>query len=666
MGFLFSRKSKKPIIKHESFDFDDEEEKNESLGLKIHICGDNERKKDIMDNLFSTKISDKKYKNRGTNEFKTEQFFWIVKTYNEFTNNTINAIMEDIKNDRDKIKEEEVITQQIILCFISEQNKNILTTFNVINEDIYAPLIIIVSQTQIEPFGKIDKRRITNIVYENMSLKILNSRIISILWNCDCYYNEKGNKICRYSPDNIFKSLNVNLSFHTINILLTGLSRSGKSTFINYISNKLMALETPDKVSVTKKITEYYIYSNVEDKTDQIAIKLIDTPGIVPNQLNETIKTLKDYLNNEENNMEKRIHFVLFFFNEGNSLEGTDDVLKMLNNCNIPVLFAINKAFDESDNEKTKDINSTISFFTQKNLTNLINKDNYFGINIVGNKKVRCFGVDELFKRLYIIYKEKNKFSDETKKKINNFIKEYHMENLNPENIKDGVLSKTDDIKKELEKKVNMFKYLNIDSIIKSGIKPANRCKKVINSLRNISNKLSDFDDFPAISLFQAFMVKEIGEIFGYDTNMMNYGIKLYLMKIESFFKSEDFSLRPGKTDELINTINLSTEIIEKQIKSEFEKSNKEFILILARIFKTIKENCNIDNESEDQFNVRLTNEICFYCMNYLEEQLRKTNGIIFWNHYYNICQKFLNIFEYYSKINTDKWVKKEMIIIKE
>ena len=670
MGFLFFKGSK--IIKQHDFFEVEKEEKNTKLGLKIHICGNNSQMKDVIDELFSsTKITDNNYTKRATREFKTDQFYWIAKIYKDFSEQIIKEIMDDIENDIDK--EKLIIKQQVILCFVSKENKNSLSLFDEINDDIHAPLFIIISEDEIEKIGKVDKRKVTNIITsKNMKKETLNSRIISALWDYDCYYNEKGNKICRYSPDNIFKSLEVDLSFHSINILLTGKSRAGKSTFINYLSNKLIALESSDKESVTQSLTEYYLYSSINDKTEHTSIKLIDTPGLVLNKIDKSKEFLEKLIKNEKNNMEKQIHFILFFNIEGQSLEGADEIFDLLNNCNIPVLFIINKAFDESDDGKTKDINSTISFFKRKSYNNLTKKENYIGINIVKTGRIPCFGVNEVFERINQIYKENNKFSEETKNKIKQFVKNYHSEILKENDEINNKLAKDINIlKEELDKTINMFKYLNIDSIIESGKKPAIRCKNVINSLNNISEIMNIFENdkeknFSAISFFQAFMVKEIGEIFGYNTSEMTYGIRLYLTQINRQFDNENYSLPQLQKEEIYKTIKLNQNIIENQIKSEFEKSNKEFILNLAKLFQKIKLNYNKQELSDDMVNKQLTNEICFCCMNYLEEQLKKTNGLIFFTHYYDICEKISQSLEKFSKTDLKEWGKKEIKVIKE
>ena len=669
MGFLFFRSSK--IKQHEFFEIE-KEEKNEKLGLKIHICGNNAFRKKVIDELFSsTKITDKHYSSRAKREFKTDQFYWIAQTYQNISKEIIDNIMKEIQDDRDRIKPP--IIQQVILCFFSEDNENLLSLFDEIEEGVYTPLFVIVSENPINKFAKVDCRRITNIICKGMKNETLNSRIISSLWECDCYYNEKGNKICRYTPDNIFKSLEIDLSFYSINILLTGKSRAGKSTFINYLSNKLTALECNAKDSVTQYLTEYYLYiNNNNNKMENTAIKLIDTPGIVPNNINKSICFLEQLLNNKDNNMDKQIHFILFFFMEGDSLEGIEDIFDLLNRCNIPVLIIINKALNDEDNGKTKDIKSTISYLLRNNFNNLTDKENFIGVNLVKTGRIESFGVEDIFKRIYTLYKQDNKFNDKIKHKIKQFIVNYHgdiMKEIDNEEPDDKLIKKINELKKELDQEIHMFKLLNVDSIIESGKKPAIKCKNVINSLNNISQNLKNFEyDIPMISFFQAFMVKEIGEIFGYDTKEMNYGLRSYLTQINKIFAKGNYTLEEDEKKELNRTININMNIIENQIKSEFQKSNKEFILNLANLFKTIKEKYNKEGLelSDEAINKRLTNEICFTCMGYLELQLKRTNGLIFFDHYLNICEKLLYDLKKYSQMSADDWGKKQIKVIKE
>ena len=122
--------------------------------------------------------------------------------------------------------------------------------------DINRPRIVFITENKIEIKESKNKKYVTNIIYKGMNDKELNSYIVSTLWELDCYYNEKGNEILRHTPVNIAKGLQTDMSFFSINILLTGMCRSGKSTFINLISGKFVALETNDTDSVTLKFSE--------------------------------------------------------------------------------------------------------------------------------------------------------------------------------------------------------------------------------------------------------------------------------------------------------------------------------------------------------------------------------------------------------------------------
>ena len=679
MGFLLCRSQANNVL--ENFDIDEIKDKKKiiEIGLKIYICGDLPEKDKVIKDLFTKNISDKRYRSKGEYEFKTDQFYWISKIFPDLSEQTVDSICKEITEDMDSNKDNEIqIEQNVILCFDSKNIEQLLEKITEMG-NFYYPFIIIISKEKInsEDIEFNELRKITNIILNDKTREKLNSLIISQLWEYDCYYNEKGNKICRYTPENIFKTLDANLSFYSINILLTGKSRSGKSTFINYLTNKLTALESCKKISVSQKMTEYCIYLN-NNSNERSMIKLFDTPGITPEEIkkNECQNFLIDFLENKDNNMEKQIHFILFFFMENDSLEGNDEIFNLLNNCGKPVLFIINKAFDESDNGQTRDINSTISFLRQRNCDKLIDKKNYFGINIVKTKRIKAFGVEDIFKRIHKIFCEENQLNEELKNKIEKLCKKYYyfnerpLEEQNKEKIADNLKEEAESLKKDLNTKSEMFKCLNINNIIKVGEKSVNKCRKVINSLGNISDIFPSINNkIPAISFFQAFMVKEIGEIFGFDLNGMNDEVKAYFSSMEDNFKKIDLDLYSRIKETKDKKIKLSTDIIEKQLKIELEKTNNEFIIKLAEIFKDLRNNriFKEQNYSQKQIDKIVTDGICHECKDYLINQLKISHGVIFYKNYFKICKQLENDLEYYSKLNSeDAWGKKEMIIIEE
>ena len=56
------------------------------------------------------------------------------------------------------------------------------------------------------------------------------------------------------------------------------MSRSGKNTLINVLSEKLVSLESLELLSVITEINEYVIYKEIQEKI--IKYKFIDTPGL--------------------------------------------------------------------------------------------------------------------------------------------------------------------------------------------------------------------------------------------------------------------------------------------------------------------------------------------------------------------------------------------------
>ena len=651
-------------------------EKPKKLSLKIYICGELPQKDIIIETLFKDKITNQNYIDRGTHEFLTEQFYWIARTYDELSEQTIQSICNEIKNDRDNNKN--TIEQNVILYFGTKNIKSLIEEIKKLGS-IYSPFFIILSNEEInkKDIKYSDFRKITNIVINDKTQDKLSSIIISQLWEYDCYYNEKGNIICRYSPDNIFKTLETNLTFYSINILLIGKSRSGKSTFINFLSNKLQALESCKKASVSQKITEYYLHKG-NNSSEYSLIKLLDSPGIIASE--GKLDEFKKFFNNIEN----QVHFILFFFMEHDSLEGIDEVFRILNTCNKPVLFVINKATStEDEDEKSEDISSTISFLKGKNFNNLIDKNNYFGVNIVNGKNVKAFGVEDIFKRIHTIFTEKNRYDKNLENKIKILLKQY-------ENIYEKPLeqqTKYEDMKKfennsklfknELNQQLVMFKYLDTETILKRGKESVKKCLTIINSLCKISEVFKNIDNsIPAISYFQAFMVKEIGEIYGFNINEINIEFNSYLREIRDNAKNmELLYYQKYKNSNNIEKIKLRSDIIEKQLKSELEKSNKEIIESLAEIFYKIRKNeidegnfsNNNGNFSNNNIDKVLSIEICKECNNYLINVLKNSNALIFWNNLIAICKKVEENLLYFSKLDSEKnWGKKEMRIINE
>ena len=686
---LFGYKPNKDIINNNNEDekFEMIENKNCSI-LKIHICGVGERKKRVIDLLFRKKISTPDLISRGDSEYKSDDFYWITKIYKDeiINENFIAQLEKDIEFDKtgntgeEEAEEEEhkdfkKINFHVMLCFGDENDIDML--LNDIS-DINKPRIILVSKKRKELENKNFKKYVKNIIDEGMDDNELNNNIVSSLWELDCYYNEKGNEILRHSPINIVNGLQTDMSFFSINILLTGMCRSGKSSFINLISEKLVALETNDTESVTTSVSQYYIYRK-DNKQEHGAIKLIDTPGICEdNEINsKTLNIIKDFINNKHKNIEKQIHFILFFFMDGATLGHSENLLKILNDNynNYPAFFVINKSQDTSWKGKAQDIKSKMQFLKRKNCGELAKEENFIQVNIK-SKSGKFYGVDDIFKKIEKYINDKQLLSPQVLKEMNDIQDEYRRkQNFNNIyiDIKEN-FNAEESAKQMIESLQNnnlLFKDINLNNIKAHGRKIARQYEKSIISLSNLKNIFPvTLKDIPIISFLQAFMIKEIGAAYGFDFNTVNFCFKEFDKDIKKF-KLKGL-INNEENNKIIDEINVyNNEIIDKQrneltskINNIWETSNEE---VIKRLVERIHELTSLGNNTqndENKINIENTIAISSLCQNYFEKELDETNGLPFYIYYFKKNLSLMEDIKYY--IGKKDWEKDEVEILEK
>jgi len=668
MGILLNLFGCKPSYKEENLIINDFE--NKTTIIKIHICGYGERKKKVIDLLFKSKITRPDLITKGDTEYKSSDFYWITKIYKDeiVTTEKCSEIEENIEVD--KINKDNPINFHIMLLFGDDNDiTNILEEFS----DINRPRIIFVTENYKEIKDTKNKKYVTNIICEGMNDTELNSYIVSTLWELDCYYNEKGNEIFRHTPVNITKGLQTDMSFFSINILLTGMSRSGKSAFINLISGKFVALETNDTETITSKLSEYYIYRN-DDKKEHGAIKLIDTTGINDNEKinSKTLETIKDYITNKTQNIEKQIHFILFFFLEQSFIGNAKNLLKLLNDSNYPVFFIINKSEDKTWKGKSCDIKSKISFLKKKGCERLAQVDNFIQVNIKSSSG-SFYGVDEIFKKIQKYIYDNNQLDKELLQKMKSLQDEYRKcqnDNDNDINNKDNNISdislkeNIDKLNENIKNNI-LFKNINLENIKTHGRKIAKKYEKNIILLSNLKNVFPEtFNNIPIISFLQAFMVKEIGKGYGFDFNSVNYCLKKFNKDIKKLKLDEYKNIKPKKD----NIDIYKKEDIEKQkdelnsiINNIWNNSNHEVIEILINKIQqlTLKgENSILD---ENDFNIENTRAISKICQIYFEKELDSSYGLPFMIYFFKKNESLMEDIKYY--IEKKDWEKDEMEI---
>jgi GTP-binding protein EngB required for normal cell division len=505
---------------------DDKEEIPKEITLKIHVCGINKDDPRIS-NIYTSTINNVKDQCKGDFECHQSLYYWIIKLYSkELNEDTFNEICEEIRKDRDT--QAINIKQNTILYFEDDpkdsEQKNLLIQKIQDLGFVYRPRIIFITKQKYS-FNMIDNRYITNIIWNDNSeegrYKFI-QLITSTIWNIDCYYNERLDEkiILELDESNvILKKLKDNINDYSFNILLSGLSRAGKSSFINLMTGKLSALESNDKESVTSKITDYFIYPpKIEsDKNNHLcSIKLIDSPGIVLNFMDQcqnqktVINNIKEAINDNSIN---KIDIVLFFFKEGDSLETSIEVLKMLNDNNCTVLFIINHSTEDEESGQ-REISATISFLNQNDCLNINKKENFIPTNFKKSKRMDFFGMKEIWKRIYdIIDKENPSFNEDNEQLIKDLSNDVF--GISEEMNKDKKIA---DFKKIISKN-NIFKKINEKNIIEKCNNMVEKLCNNINYLLSVNGKYNNNDDEKYKYL--AILIIEIGKRFGFQNKII-------------------------------------------------------------------------------------------------------------------------------------------------
>ena len=375
MGFLFSKKKNKQNKQNEFVPIKYRESK-----MKVHICGLWEDYKTIIESVFGQNIIIKEDNNNDN---------YIPEKYDNalLTQEIIDKIDENISDDK-------TIESHAILCFGDDNDIDMLF------DNVGLIRVIIVTKNDFNLKKNFGQNFIINIITEGKSDEKLKLNIKNSLKEIDKYYNEKNGDAEAISCP--------------LNLLLVGRRQSGKSTFVNLMLGKLLALEINDDEFSTLRISEYIAHKEKEDKEN--IIKIIDTPGIEINNEREkiVIEKVKDFNKNKE---KQTINIILFFFNAADSVENCKNLLKEIDKNKIPVFFIINKSIEKTS--PIQEIKTKISFFKKNRLLNLLNEKNFIQANIKSGKDL--FGMDSIFEKIEeFISKEKN-----VDKKLIDLIKYY-------------------------------------------------------------------------------------------------------------------------------------------------------------------------------------------------------------------------------------------------
>ena len=263
--------------------------------INIHVFGGDQ---DIYEKIFPEEnsfikeefglIQKRSYSYSSQNKFvfsffkKQKKGTWFAYKYPPLLNENKGKI---IRYSHDQIKKSKN-KNSIIIKFGNSFMKEFSVIVNKLNLDKLF-ILFILDKNEETHFDKFKEQKYISYITTDKSSDDkdkLYLKIISYIWEKDCYLNEKGNECCKFLPANLL--YNAPKGFIYCNILLTGEYRSGKSCFINRIFNRLVSYESGNLESITKEITTYELYPNSEEDSDKIkkghgGIKIFDTPGLV-------------------------------------------------------------------------------------------------------------------------------------------------------------------------------------------------------------------------------------------------------------------------------------------------------------------------------------------------------------------------------------------------
>ena len=378
--------------------------------VKIFCFGD---RNEILKEIFTTKVQNKdkweyrvfkkemEFKEKETDKTLKETIEWNATLYPDITDDNLEELFESLEknlNIPDEFEESHINldedsrkrSRNIIIKF-GKNNLNILINFMNNISKTYLPQICLITEEKFDEVndGLYDNRFLTIIKEENKSDEELRDDLKNYLWSKECYYNERGHilrKPIKAKNDNKISTNNF------VNIMITGISRSGKSTLINILSGKLITLESPFLESVTNNIREYEIIASNNGKF-QTGIRFYDTPGLtkIEKKKVDTIKMVKKVIENKIDECAEakdNIHLIYFVLRPEANLENYVDFFQFIIEMNqkrikkglkkISIIFIINKSNDKIAEDSLRE------FLFSNKLNELYEK-----IPVLGENKVK-------------------------------------------------------------------------------------------------------------------------------------------------------------------------------------------------------------------------------------------------------------------------------------
>ena len=278
-------------------------------------------------------------------------------------------------------------TEQPFILYLTknENNPNIDQLYQSINSN------------KINPF--FDKRNLSAFKFPQTSNEFKNFN--DYLMKCLYYYHEKGT----LTSDREIT--------HSFNILICGPSGSGKSTFINQFLQEKQAKEG-EGFSVTQEIVKYY--------HKQYPITIYDTPGFENEETVNMVSAVIDQLKENINNSKDHLDLIIYYCNLERRTFLDMEIKLIKDLCQSKNIIFVVNTFGKAEKGKLtikllndkkdslrqilKDVDIKISNPIVDNMT-LVNQISTLDENDDGEPILKkAYGMDNLFKKLYEIFKK--------------------------------------------------------------------------------------------------------------------------------------------------------------------------------------------------------------------------------------------------------------------